>query len=259
MRMRIPENLTQHAYRLIRDGILQGELKNGQRLTEDYFAQEFKISKSPIREALNRLETEGLIKIVPRRGAFVRDFSLADVEEIYEMREILEAAVIRGLTVDEKLADQLRKAREKAQECIQAGEKLGYISADASFHTILARAHGNSRLRTTLEGMHNQLIILRHKTFELSGRASVVQHGRILSALTRGDNEGAAKLMIEHIRFVRDKLIESLRQREGESTAVQDADMSLDTSSHGGKKHGSRKRTLYPTERRRSEPVGSRV
>src|SRR5205814_716957 len=106
MRMKIPENLTQHAYRLIRDGILQGKLNNRQRLTEDYFAQEFHISKSPIREALNRLEAEGLIEIVPRRGAFVRDFSISDVEEIYEMREILEAAVIRGLKIDAKMAGQ---------------------------------------------------------------------------------------------------------------------------------------------------------
>jgi len=113
MRMKIPENLTQQAYRLIRDGILRGQLKDSQRLTEDYFAQEFQISKSPIREALNRLETEGLIKIVPRRGAFVRDFSIKDVEEIYEMREILEAAVIRGIEVNKKLAEQLRKSREK--------------------------------------------------------------------------------------------------------------------------------------------------
>jgi len=218
MRMKIPENLTQHAYRLIRDGILQGKLSNKQRLTEDYFAQEFQISKSPIREALNRLEAEGLIKIVPRRGAFVRDFSIQDIEEIYEMREILEAAVIRGLKVDAKLADQLRKAREKAQECIKTEDKLGYISADASFHTILARAHSNSRLRNVLEGMHNQLVILRHRTFELSSRDSVVQHGRILTALAHGENETAADLMVEHIRFVRDKLIESFRQRNGENS-----------------------------------------
>jgi DNA-binding GntR family transcriptional regulator len=253
MRMKIPENLTQHAYRLIRDGILQGELNNRQRLTEDYFAQEFHISKSPIREALNRLEAEGLIKIIPRRGAFVRDFSLGDVQEIYEMREILEAAVIRGIKVDEKLADQLRKSREKAQECIKAGDKLGYISADASFHTILARAHSNSRLRTVLEGMHNQLIILRHRTFELSGRTSVVQHGRILTALARGDNEAAADLMIEHIRFVRDKLIASLKQRNGESAVTPDDEVSLETSNHVGKTHGSQRKAAHATTKRWSE------
>jgi DNA-binding GntR family transcriptional regulator len=110
MRIKIPENLTQQAYRLIRDEILQGKLNNRQRLTEDYFAQEFQISKSPVREALNRLEAEGLIKIIPRRGAFVRDFSLNDVEEIYQMREILEAAVMRGIKINQKLADR-RHAR----------------------------------------------------------------------------------------------------------------------------------------------------
>lgn len=221
MRMKIPENLTQHAYRLIRDGILQGKLNSRQRLTEEYFSQEFQISKSPIREALNRLEAEGLIQIVARRGAFVREFSAQDVHEIYEMREILEAAVIRGLKVDTKLAEQLRAVREKASKCIKAGDKVGYIRADAAFHTILAKAHQNSRLRTVLEGMHNQLIILRHKTFELSGRTSVVQHGRILNALIRGDNEHAANLMVEHIRFVRDKLLESFAKSNSENLAEQ--------------------------------------
>jgi DNA-binding GntR family transcriptional regulator len=246
MRMKIPENLTQHAYRLIRDGILQGKLNNRQRLTEDYFAQEFHISKSPIREALNRLEAEGLIKIVPRRGAFVRDFSISDVEEIYEMREILEAAVIRGLKIDAKMAGQLRQVREKAKECIETGDKLGYISADASFHTILASAHTNSRLRTVLEGMHNQLLILRHRTFELSGRTSVVQHGRILSTLVRGDNEAAAKLMIEHIRFVRDKLIASLTQLNSANGAEQG---SVKTSHRARKARISRTTSLHAEKR----------
>src|SRR4051812_38751246 len=130
MRLKIPENLTQTAYRLIRDAILQGKLNSRQRLTEEYFSQEFQISKSPIREALNKLEAEGLVQIVARRGAFVREFSGEDVNEIYEMREILEAAVIRGITVDAKLTQQLRAALEKARECLKAGDKAAYIRAD---------------------------------------------------------------------------------------------------------------------------------
>ena len=91
MRLRIPENLTQQAYRAIQTEIITGQFDRRKRLTEEYFASRFGISKSPIREALNRLEAEGLISILPRRGAFVIDFSIEDVREIYELREALEA------------------------------------------------------------------------------------------------------------------------------------------------------------------------
>jgi DNA-binding GntR family transcriptional regulator len=87
--LKIPENLTQQAFRHIRDEILRGKLDGRQHLTEDYFAERFGISKSPIREALNRLESEGLITIVPRRGAFVVKLSVQDIEEIFELREAL--------------------------------------------------------------------------------------------------------------------------------------------------------------------------
>ena len=87
MKLKIPENLTRQAYRLIRDEIIKGQLDSQKHLTEGYFADRFGISKSPIREALNLLESEGLIRIIPRRGAFVADFSLHDIEEIYEQRK----------------------------------------------------------------------------------------------------------------------------------------------------------------------------
>jgi DNA-binding GntR family transcriptional regulator len=220
VRINIPANLTQQAYGLIRDEILRGKLSRKQRLTEDYFAQQFQISKSPIREALNRLEAEGLITIVPRKGAFLRDFSVRDVEEIYALREILESAVIRGLEIDPKTVQQLRAALERAKECIRTNNKSGYISADAEFHTILAGANKNSRLRAILESMHNQLLILRHRTFELSGRTSVVQHGHILQALIAGNRELAAKRMVAHIRVVREGLAKSLLRANGENVVA---------------------------------------
>jgi DNA-binding GntR family transcriptional regulator len=220
MRINIPANLTQQAYGLIRDEILSGKLNREQRLTEEYFAQQFQISKSPIREALNRLEADGLVRIVPRKGAFVRDFSVQDIEEIYELREILEAAVIRGSEIDLKTAKQLTAVLEKAKECIRMNNKPGYVSADAAFHTILAQANKNSRLRAILESMHNQLLILRHRTFELSGRTSIVQHGLILKALIKGDRERATELMIEHIRTVRERLAKSLSRTNHENAIV---------------------------------------
>ncbi len=212
MKLKIPENLTRQAYRLIRDEILHGRLDSHQHLTEGYFASLFGISKSPIREALNLLESEGLIKIVPRRGAFVPEFSIHDIEEIYELREVLESLVVRNAVLDSKVLGRMRRAACAAQTCQQNQDKFKYMFEDAAFHAALAQASSNSRLRKMLENMRNQMLILRRKTFELSSQASVKKHFEILDALENGKREMAARLMAQHIRTVRTKLINHLRE-----------------------------------------------
>ena len=211
MRLKIPESLTQQAYRYIRDEIVQGRIDGQQHLTEGFFATRYGISKSPIREALNRLESDGLITIVPRRGAFVRGFSIHDVEEIYELREILETRVIQDAVLNAEIMKRLRQIVRSAQSYLQKKDKPNYIREDMAFHTTLANASSNSRLRKMLESMHNQLLILRRQTFELSSQASTTQHLRILEALERGKKDRAAKLMGQHIREVRNHLVDHMR------------------------------------------------
>lgn len=214
MKLKIPENLTRQAYRLIRDEILKGQLDHHRHLTEGYFASRFGISKSPIREALNLLESEGLIKIVPRRGAFVAEFSIHDIEEIYELREVLEALVVHNAVVDARVLGRMRQAAQAAETYQQKQEKLKYMLEDTAFHAALAQASSNSRLRKTLENMRNQMLLLRRQTFELSSRRSVRQHFQILDALEKGKRETAAKLMTQHIRAVRTSLVRYLQESQ---------------------------------------------
>lgn len=215
MGLRIPENLTQQAYRHIRDEIVQGKLDGRQHLTESYFAERFGISKSPVREALNRLESEGLITILPRRGAFVAELSVHDLEEIFELREALESMVVRDAVLNEKILSRMRSAVMSAKQFREVNDKANYIRADATFHTTLIDASSNSRLKKILENMRNQMLIVRARTFELSSHTSVKQHLSILEALEQGKRALAAQLMGEHIRTVRDRLVSHLRQREG--------------------------------------------
>jgi DNA-binding GntR family transcriptional regulator len=210
LKLKIPENLTQRAYRSIRDEIIKGKIDGQQHCTEAFFADRYGISKSPIREALNRLETEGLITIIPRRGAFVREFSMHDAEEIYELREVLETLVVRNAVLDRKTLARLREIVLSAQSFLEKNDKPNYIRADAAFHTTLAMASSNSRLRRMLESMHNQMLILRRQTFELTGHISVKQHRGILDALEKGQRQRAAKLMAQHIRAVRKTLVDHL-------------------------------------------------
>lgn len=133
VKIRIGKNLTQQAYELIRAQILKGELNGRQRLTEGHFAQLFGISKSPIREAVNRLEAEGLITILPRKGAFVRGFTIQDVEEIYELRAILEASVVMVdhiAAVRDRLVEYMRSSQfQPAKESLPAKRRASAGSA----------------------------------------------------------------------------------------------------------------------------------
>ncbi len=214
MGLKIPENLTQQAYRHIRDEIILGKLDGRQHLTENYFAERFGISKSPVREALNRLESEGLITIVPRRGAFVAELSAHDIEEIFELREALEPMVIRDAVLNDKVLSHMRAAVMSAGQFREQNDKANYIRADASFHTTLVDASSNSRLKKILENMRNQMLIVRSRTFELSSHTSVKQHQGILDAIEARNREHAANLMAEHIRTVRARLVSHLQNRD---------------------------------------------
>lgn len=209
--------MTQRAYRAIRDEILKGKFNGRGRFTEGYLASQLGISKSPIREALNRLETEGLITIIPRRGAFVAQLSAKDAIEVYELREILETAAIRGLVLDEKMLGRLRTALSQAKAAMSAGNKLAYIMADAEFHRVIAQANTNSRLLKILDSMQGQTLILRHRTFEVAKGYSVAEHGKVLEALEKGDKEKAARLMAVHIRAVGRRLLAYLGKQPGAS------------------------------------------
>jgi DNA-binding GntR family transcriptional regulator len=211
--LKIPENLTHQVFQHIRDEIVRGKLE-GQHLTENYFAERFGISKSPIREALNRLESEGLITIIPRRGAFVVELSEHDLEEIFELREALEVLAVHNAVLTDKVLARMHSAVTSAGEFQKKNDKVNYIRADVAFHTTLAEASVNSRLRRILENMRNQTLIVRSKTFELSSQSSVQEHGQIVDALEQGQRDEAAELMAQHIRAVRRRLLNHLRQRE---------------------------------------------
>ena len=220
--LKIPENLTQQAFRSIRDEIIRGKIDGQQHLTENYFAERFGISKSPIREALNRLESEGLITIVPRRGAFVVEFSVQDIEEIFELREALEVLVVKDAVLDEKMLARMRASVMSAKHYQEENDKTKYIRADTAFHTTLAEASSNSRLKKILENMRNQMFIVRARTFELSSHTSVKEHLHILEALEQGKRDVAANLMVEHIRAVRTQLVNYLHERESASGIPED-------------------------------------
>jgi DNA-binding GntR family transcriptional regulator len=211
-KLKIPSNLTSLAYDSIKRYILDGKLDEGARLTEEFLSTSLGISKSPIREALNRLETEGFIRIEPRRGAYLQDFSTADIYELYDLRNALETHAVNTVELSPELINELKQSVRRMRKHLKDNDKASYIEEDMKFHSSLANGTGNGRLCRTMENVQNQIWIFRRKTYDLSSSTASDFHESIVEALEAGDRARAARAMSDHIGTVRRKLLEFLEQ-----------------------------------------------
>jgi DNA-binding GntR family transcriptional regulator len=209
----LPQNLTALAYESIKRYIMEADLDEEARLTEEFLSGRLGISKSPVREALNSLQTEGLIRIEPRRGAYLRRFSVKEVRDLYDLREILEVYAVATAKLTPLLIDELDDSIDRTRACLKAKDKLRHIEEDTHFHRLIADASGNKELCRVLSNIQNQIWLFRCKTYRLSSTTAPSAHREILDALKGNDREAAQKAMQDHIRLVRDRLIEHLEGR----------------------------------------------
>ena len=201
------------AYRAIKDYILDGRLDENTRLTEEFLSQRLGISKSPVREALTRLESERLIQIEPRRGAYLRKFSIKEIGDLYDLREALEVYAVGKAELSPALLAGLRECVERSRTHLEANDKRRYIEEDVNFHALLTAASGNELLAEILRNVQHQVWLFRRKTYDLSRSKATDTHAAIVQALEKGDKSRAQRLMREHITEVRDKLIHYLEEQ----------------------------------------------
>lgn len=209
-RLRIPSNLTSLAYTSIKQYILDGRLDESSRLTEEFLSKQLGISKSPIREALNRLETEGLIHIEPRKGAYLKRLSREEISELYDLREALEAHAVLTAKLTVGLVAGLHQSLKGQRDFLKANDRQHYIQEDVHFHSELAHATHNTHLCTVLENIQNQIWISRRNSYDLSSSTAPDHHAGILDALESNDREKAVAAMRLHIQTVKQRLLENL-------------------------------------------------
>jgi len=210
-RIRIPDNLTTLAYKAIKAHIWEGHLDEDGRLTEERLSTMLGISKSPIREALNRLETEGLIRIEPRRGAYLRTFSVAEIDNLYDIREVLEAHVVATVNVTSELIQRLRESVERLSAYSAASDKFRYLDETLNFHKILAKGTGNEQLAKIIGELCQQVWLFRRRTYDVTRSHALDFHAAIVTALSRMDKAEAQRLMREHMAEVRGRLEEQVQ------------------------------------------------
>jgi DNA-binding GntR family transcriptional regulator len=213
-------NLTELAYLQIKRYILEGSFSEGKKLTEDALAAQLGISKSPVREALNRLESEGLVTIEPRRGAYVRKFSLQEACDLYALREVLEVHAVGLAKITPAFLGELAASIARIKRDLDDRNTIAYVEEDIRFHNLIAAATGNSELCRMLENISQKSALCRSKTYRLVAAASPDCHDKIYEALKEGDRELAQEAMREHNLFFRDTLLRALEAAEEPSAAA---------------------------------------
>jgi DNA-binding GntR family transcriptional regulator len=212
-------NLTELTYRSIKGQLLDGTLREGMRLTEELLATQLGISKSPVREALNRLEAEGLVCIESRRGAYVREFSSKEVSDLYDFREVLEVHSIAAAKLTPTLLREMAESIERTKMFLAARDKSKHVEEDLRFHGMIAEASGNPEFCRVFENVQQKSLLCRYKTYDLSANMSPIGHGNIYQALKRQDREGAQAAMQDHIRLVKGRLLQVMEADEVETFA----------------------------------------
>jgi DNA-binding GntR family transcriptional regulator len=196
----------------LREDILAGSLEPGTELSEVALAREFGTSRGPLREALGRLASEGLVTITPRRGAVVAQLSREEFIDAYQVREALETLAVRlavPLMSDAEIA-HLRELCELMDRAARANEVQVFFETNNSFHEALVRASRNRKLHDVHRILVGQMVPYLPRSLELRGnlQQSVAEHQAILAAIEERDSERAARLLAEHIE-VPQRVLES--------------------------------------------------
>jgi DNA-binding GntR family transcriptional regulator len=191
------------AYRALWSGIVAGTIESGVQLRPDTIAEQLDISTTPVREALHRLEVDGLIVKLPYKGWYVREFTENEVRDLYEMRAALECFGVRlacERITDEQIA-WLREHQAVGEAALRDGDMDAYRIYNRDLHAAIVEAAGNAYLSSLMAQVDLQSQMLMAKTIRLAGRPSraIEEHRELLDLIARRDEKGAQDLMQVHI------------------------------------------------------------
>lgn len=206
-------SLSSKVFQKLRDNILTGKYAEQEELRENTIGKELGVSRTPVREALRQLELEGLVTIIPNKGAYVSGITGEDVKDIYRMRSLLEGLCARWATerITEEQLDRLDEIillaefHSKRENAINAEQ---ITELDGQFHAVLYEACGSRILKHTLTDFHKYVQNAR-KLSIISGeraRKSIREHKMILRAIRERDPDLAEQLANEHIIHVMENL-----------------------------------------------------
>ena len=199
-----PRVLAEWVTTILREAILNGQFHLGEKLDQNGIAEELEVSRTPVREAIRKLESEGLVEVRPHRGAFIATVSRQDIRDIYEIRGLLEPEVVRQITprIPEPVLDELDRSLAKTQTQFDAGDVSEHFESDIYFHDTVLGFVENSLLKGILDALQNRISIIRRFANSKPGPhlvESLREHRAVLQSIRQRDPERAAELMRYHL------------------------------------------------------------
>ncbi len=199
--------LSENAYESIKEAIITLKFMPGEKLTLSTITDELGISATPVRDALNRLAQEGFVVTIPFRGAFVRDVDERMVEQLAELRELLEVAAIKKTAAqftpgDVKTGEEMLERLEKAYK---ANDVTSYVECSMEFHTMFIDRCGNEMMANVLRGFRDHVRRIAFLALGRQGKISpfVDDYKRMLEGLRKRDPEEAGRQLLDHVGKVR--------------------------------------------------------
>jgi DNA-binding GntR family transcriptional regulator len=202
-------------FKHLRSLILSGRFERGQKLVEEDLAKEFNVSRTPVREAIRKLETEGLVQYQPRRGVVVTGFSTEDLDDIYATREVLEglAARLAAVRATDTEVEELKRYLDLMNQASIEGDFERSTQIHTTFNELLYRIGGNNRLYVILTQFseyieHGQLVSLTRAGREPEIRS---EHESMFKAIAAHDSEGAERAARLHVANARQAFFNQAR------------------------------------------------
>ncbi|MCL1854912.1 MAG: GntR family transcriptional regulator [Clostridia bacterium] len=204
------------AYETLKQAIVTGVIPTGTRLVETEYADLMHISRTPLREALRKLERDGLVEYVPRRGVMVRAFTIADVEEIYTIRNALEMLTLPAI-INNATAEDIRSLREKLNQMdtLEEQNDIDRLSPLArAFHVEMARISRLSRILRAIEGQDEYITRFSALSIAMESRrhAAHREHHRLVDLVERKDLASYELLMRKHIERSKETCLDALHE-----------------------------------------------
>ncbi len=226
------QTLREKILETIREAILKGDLKPGEKVAEPELAERFGISRTPIREAFRQLESEGYLTVIPRKGAVVAALSERDVQEYYAVKSILEgyAAELAAKNLTEKELTKLEAINERLKKLAAEGDVKTFYRVHHEFHDIFLKAADNSKLYELINQLGQKFSRLRMASLSVDGRMaiSVAEHEKLLKAFRHHDGSAAENLVKKTAAIGGNVLLESMAHKRGEPTSQELLNKNMD-------------------------------
>jgi DNA-binding GntR family transcriptional regulator len=212
-------NLKEVVYQRLKKGIINHEVLPGMRLREEELAEKLGVSRTPIREAINRLHQEGIVVVIPRRGAYVARLTREEIIENLFIREVLEGLAAR-LAAENISSSSLAEMRACITQFVSKdllADLENYSQANVQLHKMIIAASKCKKLINLIHNLFDQMDVVRLRTISFPGRAekSLIEHMEIIDALEKKDGARAEKLVRAHIQDLRKTVTQSSINPEG--------------------------------------------